>query len=156
MSVNIRSAEISDSKAISELILPLAKKYVCPTCDASAHDILLNSMSEENVGKYLSTNYNYVIAVTANDEVVGVAGVRDNSHLYHLFVDDNFQGNGLSRQLWEAVKEESIKNGNSGIFTVNSAVNAESVYSRFGFKRTEGIRNRQGMIDIPMLLDLAY
>ncbi|MEZ9074090.1 GNAT family N-acetyltransferase, partial [Vibrio splendidus] len=93
---------------------------------------------------------------TANDEVVGVAGVRDNSHLYHLFVDDNFQGNGLSRQLWEAVKEESIKNGNSGIFTVNSAVNAESVYSRFGFKRTEGIRNRQGMIDIPMLLDLAY
>lgn len=156
MSVNIRSAEISDSKAISELILPLAKKYVCPTCDASAHDILLNSMSEENVGKYLSTNYNYVIAVTANDEVVGVAGVRDNSHLYHLFVDDNFQGNGLSSQLWEAVKEESIKNGNSGIFTVNSAVNAESVYSRFGFKRTEGIRNRQGMIDIPMLLDLAY
>ncbi|MEZ9015902.1 GNAT family N-acetyltransferase [Vibrio lentus] len=156
MSVNIRSAEISDSKAISELILPLAKKYVCPTCDASVHDILLNSMSEENVGKYLSTNYNYVIAVTANDEVVGVAGVRDNSHLYHLFVDDNFQGNGLSRQLWEAVKEESIRNGNSGIFTVNSAVNAESVYSRFGFKRTEGIRNRQGMIDIPMLLDLEY
>ncbi|MEZ8678962.1 GNAT family N-acetyltransferase [Vibrio splendidus] len=156
MSVNIRSAKISDSKAISELILPLAKKYVCPTCDASVHDILLNSMSEENVGKYLSTNYNYVIAVTANDEVVGVAGVRDNSHLYHLFVDDNFQGNGLSRQLWEAVKEESIKNGNSGIFTVNSAVNAESVYSRFGFKRTEGIRNRQGMIDIPMLLDLEY
>ncbi|MFA0492056.1 GNAT family N-acetyltransferase [Vibrio splendidus] len=42
------------------------------------------------------------------------------------------------------------------MFTVNSAVNAESVYSRFGFKRTEGIRNRQGMIDIPMLLDLAY
>ncbi|WP_153446859.1 GNAT family N-acetyltransferase [Vibrio algicola] len=156
MSVNIRSAVISDSKAISELILPLAKKYICPTCDASAHYILLNSMSEENVGKYLSTNYNYVIAVTANDEVVGVAGVRDNSHLYHLFVDDNFQGNGLSRQLWEAVKEESIKNGNSGIFTVNSAVNAESVYSRFGFKRTEGIRNRQGMIDIPMLLDLEY
>ncbi|MDH5929250.1 GNAT family N-acetyltransferase [Vibrio lentus] len=156
MSVNIRSAEISDSKAISELILPLAKKYVCPTCDASVHDILLNSMSEENVGKYLSTNYNYVIAVTANDEVVGVAGVRDNSHLYHLFVDDNVQGNGLSRQLWEAVKEESIRNGNSGIFTVNSAVNAESVYSRFGFKRTEGIRNRQGMIDIPMLLDLEY
>ena len=156
MSVNIRSAEISDSKAISELILPLAKKYVCPTCDASVHDILLNSMSEDNVGKYLSTNYNYVIAVTANDEVVGVAGVRDNTHLYHLFVDDNFQGNGLSRQLWEAVKEESIKNGNSGIFTVNSAVNAESVYSRFGFKRTEGIRNRQGMIDIPMLLDLEY
>ncbi|MBO7910874.1 GNAT family N-acetyltransferase [Vibrio splendidus] len=156
MGVNIRSAEISDAKGISELISPLAKKYVCPTCDASVHDILLNSMSEENVEKYLSTNYTYVVAVTANGEMVGVAGVRDNSHLYHLFVDDNFQGNGLSRQLWEAVKEEAIKNGNSGIFTVNSAVNAENVYLRFGFKRTEGIRNRQGMIDIPMLLEFDY
>ncbi|MEZ8619196.1 GNAT family N-acetyltransferase [Vibrio splendidus] len=156
MSVNVRNAAISDAKAISELILPLAKKYVCPTCEVSVHDILLNSMSEENVGKYLSTNYNYVIAVTANDEVVGVAGIRDNSHLYHLFVDDNFQGNGLSRQLWETVKEEAIKNGNNGIFTVNSAVNAENVYSRFGFKRTEGIRNQQGMIDVPMHLEPDY
>ncbi|WP_105259156.1 GNAT family N-acetyltransferase [Pseudoalteromonas sp. T1lg88] len=152
MSIHIRKAEISDAKSISELILPLTNKYVCPTCDVSVHSILLDSMSKENIEKYLSTNYDYVVAVTENNEVVGVAGVRDNSHLYHLFVDDNFQGNGLSRKLWETIKEKAIKNGNSGAFTVNSAVNAENVYLRFGFKRTEGIRNQQGMVDIPMVL----
>ncbi|ELA7158718.1 GNAT family N-acetyltransferase [Vibrio parahaemolyticus] len=153
MSINIRKAEISDAKSISELILPLTEKYVCPTCDASVQGILLDSMSEESIGKCLSTNYDYVVAVTTNNEVVGVAGVRDNSHLYHLFVDDNFQGKGLSRKLWETIKKEAIKNGNRGAFTVNSAVNAENVYLRFGFKRTEGIRNRQGMVDIPMMFE---
>ncbi|CCN72906.1 GNAT family N-acetyltransferase [Vibrio nigripulchritudo] len=153
MSIDIRKAEISDAKAISELILPLTKKYVCPTCDASVHSILLNSMSEESIGKYLSTNYNYVVAISTNNEVVGVAGIRDQTHLYHLFVDDNFQGNGLSRKLWETAKEEAIRKGNNGKFTVNSAVNSEGVYLRFGFKRTEGIRNRQGMVDIPMVLE---
>jgi len=153
MSINIRKAETSDAKAISELILSLTKKYVCPTCDASAHNILLSSMSEDSIEKYLSTNYDYVVAVSTDNEVIGVAGVRDNTHLYHLFVDDNFQGNGLSRKLWEAVKEEAIRKGNNGSFTVNSAVNSEGVYLRFGFKRTEGIRNRQGMVDVPMVLE---
>jgi N-acetylglutamate synthase-like GNAT family acetyltransferase len=153
MSINIRKAVTSDAKSISELILPLAEKYVCPTCDSSVHSVLLGSMSEDNIETYLSTNYSYVVAVNSNDEVVGVAGVRDYSHLYHLFVDDNNQGKGLSRQLWEAVKEESLINGNSGHFTVNSAINAESVYLRFGFKRIEGVRNRQGMVDIPMVLE---
>lgn len=110
-------------------------------------------MSEESIGKYLSTNYDYVVAVSTSNEVVGVAGVRDRTHLYHLFVDDNFQGNGLSRKLWEIAKEEAITKGNNGKFTVNSAVNSEGVYLRFGFKRTEGIRNRQGMVDIPMVLE---
>ena len=39
-------------------------------------------------------------------------------------------------------------------FTVNSAVNAEHVYLNFGFKRINGVRNRGGMVDIPMKLTL--
>ncbi|MCE9678675.1 GNAT family N-acetyltransferase [Shewanella sp. AS1] len=153
MSINIRKAVISDAKAISVLILRLTKKYVCPTCDLSVHSVLLDSMSEENIKTYLSANYFYAVAVNMNDDIVGVAGIRDYSHLYHLFVDEGSQGKGLSRQLWEVVKDESLKNGNSGHFTVNSAVNAESVYLSFGFNRTEGIRNRDGVVDIPMALD---
>ncbi|MFT6910750.1 MAG: GNAT superfamily N-acetyltransferase [Oleiphilaceae bacterium] len=135
------------------LIVPLTKKYVCPTCDESVHDILLNAMSPENVEMYLSANYFYVVATTSNDEVIGVAGIRDNSHLYHLFVDDSYQGKGLSRWLWEEVKAEALNNGNTGRFTVNSAVNAESIYLRFGFKSTEGVRDREGIVDIPMVLE---
>ncbi|NAW64999.1 GNAT family N-acetyltransferase [Photobacterium salinisoli] len=151
MSILIRKAMMSDAKAISDLILPLTRKYVCPTCDLSVHSLLLDSMSEESIKTYLSTNYAYFVAINVNEKVVGVAGIRDYSHLYHLFVSDDNQGQGLSRQLWEVIKDDALKNGNNGHFTVNSAVNAESVYLSFGFRRIDGVRNREGMVDIPMM-----
>ncbi|MCE0495557.1 GNAT family N-acetyltransferase [Vibrio salinus] len=155
MLINIRQAVINDAKAISELIVPLTEKYVCPSCDVAVHRVLLGSMSEESIERYLSENYAYVVAVTPENDVIGVAGIRAYSHLYHLFVNDDYQGEGLSRRLWEAIKMESLRNGNCGRFTVNSAMNAESVYARFGFKRTAGVRNRRGMVDIPMALDMV-
>ncbi|SJN54146.1 hypothetical protein VR7878_00646 [Vibrio ruber DSM 16370] len=154
MSIKIRKAVMSDAQAISDLIVPLTDKYVCSTFDTSARQVLLGSMSVENIESYLSAGYFYVVAVNRNDDVVGVAGIRDYSHLYHLFVDDNYQGQGLSRQLWDEVRQVSLNHGNHGYFTVNSAVNAEHVYFRFGFKRVEGVRNRNGILDIPMVLEL--
>lgn len=51
----------------------------------------------------------------------GVVGVRDNSHLYHLFVAKPFQGCGLGRRLWEHAKAQYLAAGNPGVFTVNRA-----------------------------------
>ena len=153
MIVNIRSATLEDAKGISDLIVPLTKKYVCPTCDKSVQGTLLNSMSEGNVANYLSENYQYFVAVNGKHEIIGVAGIRDTSHLYHFFVSDNGEGKGLSRKLWERAKSEAMISGNLGRFTVNSALNAENIYLSFGFIRTEGIRNRGGMFDIPMMLE---
>ncbi|GEM74950.1 GNAT family N-acetyltransferase [Vibrio sagamiensis] len=154
MSITIRKAELTDIKAISELLTHLTKKYVCPTCEPSVHQVLLQSMSEESVHSYLTGNYFYMVAVSPKNNVVGVAGIRGYQHLFHLFIDDKYQGKGLSRTLWQAVKEVSLQNGNSGFFTTNSALNAENVYLKFGFKRVAGIRNREGMIDIPMSLEI--
>lgn len=156
MNINIRHADIEDAKAISDLVVAMTDKYVCPTCDPAVRDMLLGSMSTERIEQYLSEGYLYVVALDCAEKVVGVAGIRDYSHLFHLFVDDENQGKGLSRKLWDKVKEAALRNGNCGRFTVNSALNAESVYLRFGFKRIDGIRNRNGMVDIPMILDKAY
>ncbi|UXI04346.1 GNAT family N-acetyltransferase [Photobacterium sp. TY1-4] len=152
----IRKATLADANRISHLIVPLTQKYVCPTCDESVHPILLDSMSGSNIKKYLSENYQYHVALNRDDGVVGVVGVRELTHLYHLFVSDHYQGQGLAKQLWEIAKSEAVSNGNKGRFTVNSALNAEKVYLNFGFSRMNGIRNRGGMIDIPMVLDESH
>lgn len=154
MSINIRTAVIADAKAISALIVPLVVKYICPTWQPAVRHILLDSMSEQKIAGYLAGNYFYLLALNADQEIVGVASMRDYSHLYHLFVADSYQGQGLARQLWQALLVEALRQGNSGRFTVNSALHAEHIYLRFGFKRTEGVRNRDGMVDIPMLLEL--
>ncbi len=63
MALSIRGATLEDAKGISDLIVPLTKKYVCPTCDESVHNALITSMSEGNIVNYLSQNYQYVVAV---------------------------------------------------------------------------------------------
>lgn len=150
--MKIRKADKSDAEAISDLIIPLTEKYILPTWGEEAHDLLLGSMAQGQIEQYLSDGYVYHVAESASVGIVGVVGIRDNSHLYHLFVKDGFNGQGLSRQLWEKGKSDCLLKGNKGEFTVNSALNAEDVYLKFGFERIDGIRERNGMVDIPMKL----
>lgn len=155
MNCHIREAIIEDAQPISNLIIPLTKKYVCPDCDESMHDLLLDSMSAENVKTYLTGNFSYHVAVGDDDRILGVVGVRDFSHLYHLFVHESVHGKGIARKMWEVALQDCLVKGSKGRFTVNSAVRAEDVYLRLGFTRIDGIRNRQGMVDIPMKLELC-
>ncbi|OLQ90300.1 GNAT family N-acetyltransferase [Vibrio panuliri] len=155
MCVTIRRATIDDAKQISELIVPLTKKYVCPTWEQDAHHVVLESMSAENVASYIANDYYYLIAEDEHQSVIGVACMRDFSHLYHLFVAEKHQGKGVSRLLWQRLKSVSLKQGNQGRFTVNAAINSEQVYAKFGFKRTQGVRKRRGMVDVPMELTVA-
>lgn len=139
MAITIRNAELTDADAISRLVCALSERFVCPSFEPSARQALLDSMSVEKIRGYLDGAYDYVVAVTPNDELVGVAGLRDNSHLYHLFVRAEYHGQGIAQRLWEQLKNGAIKKGNTGHFSVNSAVNAERVYLRFGFRRVDGV-----------------
>ncbi|WP_348541497.1 GNAT family N-acetyltransferase, partial [Vibrio zhanjiangensis] len=117
------------------------------------HETLLDSMSTNNIREYIKSGYRYHIA-TDNGRLVGVIGMREHSHLYHLFVCDEYQGQGISRKLWEIAKSDILSQITTSYFTVNSALHAEHVYKKFGFERIAGIRTRGGMVDIPMRLDL--
>ena len=152
--ITLRNATLGDEKNISGLITPLMKKYVFPTIEAAVHDIVIDSVSEKSIKNYLSENHQYMLAIKDGSKLVGVIGMRDKSHLLHLFVCESIQGSGVSRMLWEAMKKEILAGYDIEQFTVNSAVNAQPVYLSFGFLETQGIRNRSGMIDIPMVLNI--
>ncbi|MYM58748.1 GNAT family N-acetyltransferase [Vibrio sp. OCN044] len=153
--IRLIQAEIKHAQPISELIQALAKKYVCPTCDESFHETLLGSMTSQSIKEYIQSGYQYHIAIDPESNIIAVIGMRDSNHLYHLFVSDDYQGQGIARKLWEMAKSASLRHTRHTHFTVNSAVNAEHVYKNFGFKRIAGIRTRGGMVDVPMRLDLS-
>jgi ribosomal protein S18 acetylase RimI-like enzyme len=91
-------------------------------------------MDDPAIGGYIESGYRYHIA-EEDGELAGVVAVRDNSHLYHLFVSERFQGQGLARRLWEVAKTASLSAGNPGLFTVNSSRYAVGMYENFGFVR---------------------
>lgn len=154
MAIYIKKAGVEYSKSISELITPLTDKYVCPTCEESVRVVLLDSMAPEKIREYQESDYRYHVAEKSDGTIVGVIGMREETHLYHLSVSDEYQGQGLSRKLWETAMSDVKTRVEVTSFTVNSAVNAEHVYLSFGFKRINGVRSRGGMVDIPMELKL--
>jgi GNAT superfamily N-acetyltransferase len=130
--MQIRLATKDDATAISGLIRPLAERDIAQEYSAEGADNLLGSMSPEAIERYLSENYRYHVA-EENGELAGVVATWENRHLYHLFVAEAFQRQGLARRLWEIARQACLEAGGSGTFTVNSSRFAVGVYQRLGF-----------------------
>lgn len=152
--MDIRKATPEDASRISELLQSLAKKFILPTCEPQVHAHLLASMSEQAIQQNLQDGFLYLVIDGPDQQLIATAGLRDRSHLYHLFVHENFGKQGIARQLWQAILHETLTSEHNGEFTVNSALHAEGLYRKLGFARTEGIRHRHGMVDIPMKLTI--
>ncbi|MCJ8339368.1 MAG: GNAT family N-acetyltransferase [Pseudomonadales bacterium] len=151
--MEIRTAIYTDAEEISQLIEPLVTKYILPSCSVQGAEILLKSMRRQSIESYFKSGYQYWLGEVDN-RLMAVIGIKENSHLYHLFVADAFQGKGYARQLWHFAKGECLAKGNLGVFTVNSALNAAPVYRKWGFKALSEVRERSGIKDIPMRLQL--
>lgn len=149
--MQIRRATIEDARAISDLIRPLAERYIAYESSSEGAVNLLASLEAEAIERYLTSGYEYHVA-EEDGVLVGVVGVRDNSHLYHLFVADDFRGRGLARQLWQVSRNACRQAGNIGEFTVNSSQFAVGMYRKFGFVETGPPETKSGVTSTPMKL----
>ena len=133
--MQIRVAISADAKSISDLIQSLSQPFFTFP-DGSGAELFLKSISKESIVKYIAAeNFSYYVG-EAEGRIIGVVAIRDNRHLYHLFVVASLQKKQLGRQLWEYAKRVAMSLGNPGEFTVNSSMNAVPVYEAFGFKAT--------------------
>lgn len=149
--MQIRSATDADAAQISSLIRSLSGTFILSP-DGSGAEPFLDSITEQAVRGYISaSNFSYLVA-EIDDELVGVVALRDNSHLYHLFVAQAHQDKGRGRSLWLAVRQAALQAGNGGRFTVNSSLNAIPVYERFGFIPSGPKVEKDGVAFIPMQL----
>ena len=150
----IRPASRTDSAAISKLLTYLAVKYIAVGFSDEGVSNLLGSMKAEAIQACFDQGFRYHIG-EIETRTIGVVGTRDNSHLFHLFVDDRYQGHGYATQLWSVAKSACIESGNPGYFTVNSSLNAQEVYKGWGFSPIGGIREGGGVRDVPMKMKVA-
>jgi GNAT superfamily N-acetyltransferase len=142
----IRAATVDDAERISELIVTLGSKYITPGFSAEGRRRFLSDHTQVSITSRIMGEYQYHVA-ESEDELVGVVGMRNPSHLYHLFVDDRYQRQGLGRRLWEHAKTAA---GNPALVTVNSSLNAVAVYEHLGFVVAGPTRNVYEVLFVPM------
>ncbi|MBQ5333549.1 MAG: GNAT family N-acetyltransferase [Oscillospiraceae bacterium] len=78
--------------------------------------------------------------------VIGMMMIREGSHISLAFVDGEYRGTGVGRELFSRIAEDNphVK------FTVHAAPPAEGFYRRLGFVPTDMERLEDGILYIPM------
>jgi len=149
--MKLRPATSQDADSISTLIFEV-KHFFTLNENGEGAEEFLKSISPSSIATYIAAeNFNYFVA-TVYEELAGVVAIRDNKHLFHLFVAPKFQQQKVARQLWLHAKTYATESGNNGDFTVNSTPNAVPVYERFGFKIAGPRVEMHGIASIPMKL----
>ncbi len=152
---DIRLATLDDAPAMSKVIQSLSAHFLTHPEGEGAETVLRSIEPAGIIDMIAAPNFCHWVAL-ANSHVIAVAGLRDNSHLYHLFVAQEWQGRGVGQALWRQVMSAALACGNPGEFTVNSTVTGQRVYERFGFTCTGPLTRRDGIAYIPMALKLTH
>ena len=148
----IRPIEPGDIDAVASLLSELATEFIIGEFEAAAQEQFLRKNDAQAIRAFIAGTHRYHVA-EVDGQLTGFVGVRDNKHLYHLFVAKTMQRQGIGQALWEFAKRECVANGNSGPFTVNSSHNAVPVYERWGFRRDGSTQTTNGIEYNPMKLE---
>lgn len=149
--MKIRKAETTDAEEIGSLIVGIARTTITKEFSPEAQSRFLASNDGGSVKKFMKSGFSYHVA-ESDKKIVGVIGVKERFHLYHLFVNQSHQGKGLAKRLWAVAMAESLAGAKSGIFTVNSSNEAVKLYENLGFVRTEPMQESDGVLYNPMEL----
>jgi GNAT superfamily N-acetyltransferase len=149
--LHFRLATKDDAKSVSELILLFTGDFMVNP-DGSGAEQFLQSISEQAETAYINDpRYHFVLAF-ADDQLAGLIAMRDLGHLFHLFVNPGFQGQGLAAELWRRARLHADEGGHGNTYTVNSSLNAIPVYKRFGFTANGEVTVMHGISFLPMRL----
>jgi len=135
--MNIRQAELDDAVNLSELVNSLSHYYLNES-ESQLPEWLLNTLELKEFKSRISDNTFINLVYEKNNRILGYISIKNNSHIYHLFVSENHQKQGIASELWETLKNKC----NSTEYTVRSSLYAVKVYEKFGFKKTEHIESK--------------
>ena len=145
----IRPFETTDLSACARLLHASATEFIVHESPPEGAATFLRENDEEGIRNYIAAGHVYHVAVD-DSELAGFISIRDNSHVFHMFIDKRWHGQGLARRLWEVARAATLARGGSGAFTVNASNHAVPVYASFGFERTAPTQCVKGLYFNPM------
>ncbi|MGK5078295.1 GNAT family N-acetyltransferase [Janthinobacterium sp. HLX7-2] len=151
--ITLRPALVADAPALVALIDDLMPFLtLCP--DGAGAEKFIEHCRQPAIEGYLSLpNYAYQLA-HVDGALAGVVAMRDNTHLFHMFVPRALYRRAMARRLWQAARDAALARGNTTGFTVNSSVYALPLYASLGFTPTGPRVEEGGIAFVPMRREL--
>jgi len=148
--LRMRLANIHDAPAISRLSLRVVRRWIVPEQPAVAVMALEEGLRPSVIRQKIRAGQRFHLAFV-DDTLAAVAAVRDDSHVFQLFVGTRYQGQGIARKLWDRLRRDCVRRAGTRVFTLNAAPGAVPVYLHMGFVLDHRpARARSKIVSVPM------
>jgi GNAT superfamily N-acetyltransferase len=148
----LRPALVADAPAIVALIDDLMP-FLTLHPDGAGAEKFIEHCRQPAIERYLSDpRYAYQLA-HIDGELAGVVAMRDNTHLFHMFVPRALHRRGMARRLWQAARDAALAKGDVTTFTLNSSVYALPLYASLGFVPSGPRVEEGGIAFVPMRME---
>jgi GNAT superfamily N-acetyltransferase len=143
-----RLAKVSDSVAISSLILEVVEEFVIPEFTPRGAENMRAIISEPCIKSYIEQGMQYYLASYCG-EIVGALAIKNGFHIYHFFVSKAHQKKKVAYSLWRYW----FTNNPQPRVTVNSSKFAMAFYRSLGFTQHQPMLEFNGIKGYPMVRD---
>lgn len=152
--LHIRLGHLEDARAIGVLARRVARRWILPDQSRKAGALLLSGMSARAIRDKMLQGQRFYVAFV-DDVLAGVSAIRDDSHVFQLFVTTRYQGRGIGGELWQQMLRDGVRRAGTRRFTLNASRCALPVYLHLGFVPTAGETvSPRGIVATPMQLDV--
>lgn len=149
--LHMRLARPEDARIIGVLARRVVRRWVLPEQPAGAAEPLLAGMSAAAIRHKILDGQRFHLAFI-EDVLAGVAAIREDSHVFQLFVSTRYQGQGIGRKLWQRMLRDSVRRAGTKYFTLNASMVAVPVYLRLGFEPNAAAKvPDRKLVTVPMI-----
>lgn len=149
--LHMRLAHPEDARIIGVLARRVTRRWILPEQPVEAASPLLAGMSAHAIRRKICDGQRFHLAFVG-EVLVGIAAIREDSHLFQLFVGTRYQGQGIARRLWQRVLRDSIRRAGTRHFTLNASMGAVPVYLCLGFEPNASAKVPPSrLVTVPMI-----
>ena len=147
----IENFKPGDEKEVSDLVIRVYEQFIAPDFSEKGRKTFLDYATPDVILERFKAG-NIILCRKEEGRIVGMIEVRENSHISLFFIDPDYHNRGIGRQLLDEVI--SRLRGKTDFLTVHSSIYAEKIYEKFGFFRIGELEETDGILHIPMKLNL--
>lgn len=143
--------ESGQEKAITDMIWNVFCEFNAPDYSEEGINTFKEFIDSERLANDIKNNGFKLYCCFHGNTPVGVLALRNTTHISLLFVKKSFHKRGIAKELLKlSVTDLMHDSPGTKELTVNSSPYAVEIYERMGFTATDNMREKSGIIYMPM------
>jgi GNAT superfamily N-acetyltransferase len=152
--LKISGYQPGDEMSIHQLIKKVYDEFVSIDYSDKGTRFFYDWIEPSKIAERQQKERNILIA-EVEDRMIGVIEIRDNNHISLLFVDKEYQGQGIAKKLFrESLKNCLLKDPTLDKFYVHASPFSIPIYTKLGFYETDSMQEVNGIKYLPMEMQI--